>query len=114
MLVAASAILPEWFVMTPGFRWFDDDGELCILLGWEPECESRTDRTASSTVDGETYFFGEYIYVPRMTYMTWHNNSWVSRDLEGTITGTPCPDDHSILGRLMTGNTFKRMNSENA
>lgn len=107
--------LPAWFVLTPGFRWFDSDGELCVLLGWEPECETRTDRNASTTIDGKTYFFAEFIYKPQMTYVTWHKNTWIVRDLDdlrGLESGSPCPDDHPILARLMKKDTFKHMNKE--
>lgn len=107
--------LPKWFVMTPGFRWFNSDGELCILLGWEPECETRTDRNASATIDGTTYFFAEFIHKAQMTYVTWHQNTWLVRDLDDLRdlkSGSPCPNNHPILKYLMKRNTFKLMTDE--
>lgn len=108
-------LIPDWFVLTPGFRWFDSDGELCILLGWEPECVTCTDRTASATIDGKTYSFVEVIYKPQMTYVTWHRNTWIVRNLdecENLQGGWPCPEGHPILTRLMNKDTFKHMNAE--
>jgi hypothetical protein len=104
--------LPSWFHLTPGFTWFDGDGQISILLGWEPECQVTGDRgVITSRIDGESMVFVDIGHKPQMTYVTWNKNSWIVRDFDEANfdDASPMPEGHAILNRLMTRDTTKYM-----
>lgn len=106
--------LPSWFQLIPGFKWFDNDGDLCIFLGWEPECEVFNGNSATTRVDGVTHTFCEVSHEPRMSFVYWYKNSWVKGDFDRIdfLDSSPVPDDHPVLKMLANKTTTRHMGKD--
>lgn len=101
--------LPDWFELRVGFSWLDDDGDVCVLLGWEPEAFMKGE-PISVSIGGIHHVGMTYEHGPRMTYAAWYHNTWTMLDLREASRidrWSPLPCDHAHLTALMSGDTNK-------
>lgn len=114
---ATKLIVPAWFRFEPGFAWFDDDGDFCMLLGFAQQHQVLGDIIAVQAPGNVSYVAQCYSYAAAVVYVHWRKNTWHMCEL-GALTpkvwavSEPCPLDHPIRQRLGAGDTFKYMKKD--